>query len=175
MSIATSAIMMIAMVVTGFQPIHVAAFATATFVVLLRAITMEEAYRAVEWKAVFLVAAILPVGIAIERTGAAWITFTATHQGFYWPGPNQAIDRIDTVEELATRSNNARTGGRERVLPGLETGREDDVVAKYGVRVIGRSEDIKERFYAISAERRIKHPAVSAITETARTELFISS
>ena len=51
---------------------------------------------------------------------------------------------------------------------------EGDVVAKYGVQVIGRTEDIKERFYAISAERRIKHPAVSAITETARSELFIS-
>ena len=50
---------------------------------------------------------------------------------------------------------------------------EDDVVAKYGVRVIGRTDDIKERFYAISAERRIKHPAVSAITETARSKLFI--
>jgi LysR family transcriptional activator of nhaA len=49
---------------------------------------------------------------------------------------------------------------------------EDDVVAKYGVRVIGRTDDIKERFYAISAERRIKHPAVSAITETARSKLF---
>jgi LysR family transcriptional activator of nhaA len=49
---------------------------------------------------------------------------------------------------------------------------EDDVIAKYGVRVIGRSEDIKERFYAISAERRIKHPAVSAITEAARSGLF---
>ena len=49
---------------------------------------------------------------------------------------------------------------------------EDDVVAKYGVRVIGRTDEIKERFYAISAERRIKHPAVSAITETARNELF---
>lgn len=49
---------------------------------------------------------------------------------------------------------------------------EDDVVAKYGVHVIGRTEDIKERFYAISAERRIKHPAVAAITETARSGLF---
>lgn len=49
---------------------------------------------------------------------------------------------------------------------------EDDVVAKYGVHVIGRTEEIKERFYAISAERRIKHPAVVAITETARNELF---
>jgi LysR family transcriptional activator of nhaA len=52
---------------------------------------------------------------------------------------------------------------------------EDDVVAKYGVRVIGRTEEIKERYYAISAERRIKHPAVSAITETARNELFTFS
>ena len=53
------------------------------------------------------------------------------------------------------------------------TALENDVVSKYGVRVIGRTVDIKERFYAISAERRIKHPAVSAITETARSELFI--
>lgn len=49
---------------------------------------------------------------------------------------------------------------------------EDDVVAKYGVSVIGRTSDIKESFYAISAERRIKHPAVSTITEQARNKLF---
>ena len=64
-------LIMVAMVVTGFQPIHVAAFVAATFVVLTGAITMEEAYRGVEWRAVFLVAAILPVGLAMERTGAA--------------------------------------------------------------------------------------------------------
>jgi LysR family transcriptional activator of nhaA len=52
---------------------------------------------------------------------------------------------------------------------------EEDVIAKYGVSVIGRTEEIKESFYAISAERRIKHPAVSAITEAARTGLFITS
>lgn len=49
---------------------------------------------------------------------------------------------------------------------------EDDVVGKYGVRVIGRSTDISESYYAISAERRIKHPAVSLITDAARSELF---
>jgi LysR family transcriptional activator of nhaA len=49
---------------------------------------------------------------------------------------------------------------------------ERDVLEKYGVEAIGRTEDIKERFYAISAERRIKHPAVSAITRAARTTLF---
>lgn len=50
---------------------------------------------------------------------------------------------------------------------------EQDVLDKYGVEVIGRTEEISEHFYAISAERRIKHPAVSAITESARSELFV--
>jgi LysR family transcriptional activator of nhaA len=49
---------------------------------------------------------------------------------------------------------------------------EQDVVDKYGVKVIGRTEEITERFYIISAERRIKNPAVSVITEAARTTLF---
>ncbi|TNG02432.1 MAG: LysR family transcriptional regulator, partial [Gammaproteobacteria bacterium] len=49
---------------------------------------------------------------------------------------------------------------------------EDDVISKYGVSVIGRTDEIKERFYAITAERKIKHPAISAITEAARTELL---
>jgi LysR family transcriptional activator of nhaA len=45
-------------------------------------------------------------------------------------------------------------------------------VNKYGVKVIGRTEGITERFYIISTERRIKNPAVSVITGAARTELF---
>ena len=61
--------LMIVMVVTGLQPIHVAAFSAATLAVLFGAIKMDEAYRAVEWRAIFLVAALLPFGIAMERTG----------------------------------------------------------------------------------------------------------
>jgi di/tricarboxylate transporter len=64
-------VLMIVTVVTGYQPIHVAAFTAASLCVLMGALRMEEAYRAVEWRAVFLVAAILPVGIAMEQTGAA--------------------------------------------------------------------------------------------------------
>jgi len=37
---------------------------------------------------------------------------------------------------------------------------------------IGSTDDVKMRFYAISAERKIKHPAVAAICETARRQLF---
>jgi di/tricarboxylate transporter len=32
---------------------------------------MEEAYRSIEWKAVFLIAGLLPLGIALDKTGAA--------------------------------------------------------------------------------------------------------
>jgi LysR family transcriptional activator of nhaA len=49
---------------------------------------------------------------------------------------------------------------------------ERDVLNKYSVSVIGRTDQVKERFYAISAERKIKHPAISAITESARLDLF---
>lgn len=62
---------MIAMVVTGWQPIHVAAFTAAVGVILSGALRMEEAYRAIEWRAIFLVAALLPIGLAMERSGLA--------------------------------------------------------------------------------------------------------
>ncbi len=62
--------LMVALVVFGF-PIQVSAFASATLVVLFGALSMEEAYRAIEWRAIFLVAAVLPVGGAMEQSGAA--------------------------------------------------------------------------------------------------------
>lgn len=49
---------------------------------------------------------------------------------------------------------------------------EAEVRRQYGVAVVGRVEEIRERFYAISIERRLKHPAVIAITQAAREGLF---
>ena len=49
---------------------------------------------------------------------------------------------------------------------------ESSVCKQYGVTVVGRLDRVRERFYAVSAERRLKHPAVIAITESARRELF---
>lgn len=45
---------------------------------------------------------------------------------------------------------------------------EDDVCRQFNVRLVARIETVRERFYAISVERRIKHPAVVAISEKAR-------
>jgi LysR family transcriptional activator of nhaA len=44
----------------------------------------------------------------------------------------------------------------------------DEVADHFGVEIIGSTEDVREQFYAISFERRITHPAVAAITKTAR-------
>jgi LysR family transcriptional activator of nhaA len=50
---------------------------------------------------------------------------------------------------------------------------EAETVAHYGVDVIGHGdEELVEEFYAVSVERRIKHPAVAAITQAARGRLF---
>jgi len=49
---------------------------------------------------------------------------------------------------------------------------EAEICRQYGVRKIGSAETVIERFYAISVERRIKHPAVAAITEAARERIF---
>jgi len=64
-------VLMIVLVATGWQPIHVAAFTAASLVLLAGTLSMKEAYRVIEWRAIFLVAAVLPVGFAMERTGAA--------------------------------------------------------------------------------------------------------
>ena len=38
---------------------------------------------------------------------------------------------------------------------------------QYGVAVVGQLDEVRERYFAISVERRLKHPAVLAISEAA--------
>lgn len=49
---------------------------------------------------------------------------------------------------------------------------EAETATQFGVAVIGRTEELVEEFFAVSVERRITHPCVVAITETARKQLF---
>ena len=49
---------------------------------------------------------------------------------------------------------------------------EDELNRYYRVALVGRLKSAREDFYAISAERKIKHPAVAAISEAARRSLF---
>jgi LysR family transcriptional activator of nhaA len=47
-----------------------------------------------------------------------------------------------------------------------------DVCRVYGVHVIGRTSQVREKYYAVSAERRVTHPGVLAITSAGRDDLF---
>ncbi len=58
-------------VILGWLHIAVAAIAGVVLMVLTGCIRMEEAYRSIQLKAVFLIAGMLPMGIAMQNTGAA--------------------------------------------------------------------------------------------------------
>ena len=52
---------------------------------------------------------------------------------------------------------------------------EDEICRMYRTSVIGQTDEIRERFYAISPERRLKHTAVVLVTDIARSDLLTSS
>jgi LysR family transcriptional activator of nhaA len=49
---------------------------------------------------------------------------------------------------------------------------EAEVEWQFQVSAVGRVDEVKEHFYAISVERRVMHPVVSAVVEAARESLF---
>ena len=49
---------------------------------------------------------------------------------------------------------------------------EGEICRRHGVRIVGRVKELRHRFYAVSVERKLTHPAVIAICEQARKDLF---
>ena len=96
-------LLMILLVVTGWQPIHVAAFTAASLVLLAGALTMREAYRVIEWRAVFLVAAVLPVGFAMERSGAAGLLADAVTSTAASLGPHAILAALILLASLLSQ------------------------------------------------------------------------
>ena len=57
--------------ILGWLPIYISAIVGSALMVLTGCLSMDEAYRFIEWNAVFLIAGMLPLGIAMEKTGTA--------------------------------------------------------------------------------------------------------
>ncbi len=57
-------------VALGWLPIYIGAPLGATLMILTRCISIDEAYRAIEWKAIILIAGMLGLGVAMQKTGA---------------------------------------------------------------------------------------------------------
>ncbi len=69
-----AALIMLAVVLSvmaGYAPIAIAAVVGGSIMVLTGCLTMEQAYRAIDWRAIFLIAGMLPLGTAMQDTGAA--------------------------------------------------------------------------------------------------------
>lgn len=81
---------------------------------------------------------------------------------------------VNVVAELDDSALITAFGREGRGVFMAPTVLEHDICAQNGVVVIGRTEDLLEEFFAISVERRITHPCVEAITQSARDRLFHS-
>ena len=69
-----AAAIMLGVVVTvmlGYAPISISAVIGGTIMVLTGCLNMEQAYRSIDWRAIFLIAGMLPLGTAMQETGAA--------------------------------------------------------------------------------------------------------
>jgi len=64
-------VLAIGMVIFGGMQISLAMVIAAMIMILSRALTIEEAYESIDWRTVFLVAGMLPLGLAMELTGTA--------------------------------------------------------------------------------------------------------
>jgi len=80
--------------------------------------------------------------------------------------------RVRTVAEFEDMALLKHFGARSEGLFVAASALEADLARDHGVKVLGRTDQVQETFYAITIERRIKHPAVQAIVEQARTQLF---
>lgn len=110
---AISAILVVAAVVTfaaaGAMPIVVSAVVGGVVMILLRCITIEEAYSAIEWKIIFLLAGVLSLGVALEESGTAALLSSNLLRYVGALGPIALVSAFYLLTSLLTEtmSNNA--------------------------------------------------------------------
>ncbi len=92
----------ILVVLLGLLPIAIAAIIGATLMVITGCLDMEEAYRFIEWKAVFLIAGMLPLGIAMDQTGTAAFLAQGMMGAIGGLGPYAVLAGLFILAMLAT-------------------------------------------------------------------------
>ena len=93
----------------GVAPIVVTACGGAIAMILFGCLTAEDAYRAIDWKVIFLLAGVLALGAALERTGGAELLSRGLILGVGGLGPVALVSTVYLVTTLLTNtmSNNA--------------------------------------------------------------------
>ena len=90
-------------------PILVAALIGAVAMVLSRCITIEEAYNAIDWKIIFLLGGVLPLGLALQETGTASLLADTIMKPLIDLGPLAVLASLYIITAVLTEmmSNNA--------------------------------------------------------------------
>jgi di/tricarboxylate transporter len=103
--IVASVIMLTALIVAavGWLPIAEATLAGALLMIILGCLSMDEAYQAIEWKAIFLIAGMVPLGIALSKTGAAAAIGQIMIQSLGDYGPLMAIGGLYVLAMALTQ------------------------------------------------------------------------
>lgn len=94
---------------SGWLPIVAAAILGAVALVVLRCLEPDEAYAAIDWRVVMLLAGVLPLGIALERSGGAdWVAQNAIGLLSQF-GPGVTLSAVYLLTAIMTEvmSNNA--------------------------------------------------------------------
>ena len=89
-------------VFAGWFPIYISAVIGATMMILFKCISMEEAYLAINWRIIFLIAGMLPLGTAIENSGAAALIANQAMNILSPLGPWWVIAGLYIVTAIAT-------------------------------------------------------------------------
>lgn len=99
----------VAAAATGIAPIVITALVGVIALLLTRVITPDEAYRAIEWKVIFLLAGVLSMGAALQKTGGDLRIASALRDLIGDSDPRLALGAIFGATFLATNvmSNNA--------------------------------------------------------------------
>ncbi|OGR13482.1 MAG: LysR family transcriptional regulator [Deltaproteobacteria bacterium RIFOXYB12_FULL_58_9] len=106
-------------------------------------------------------------GIPFLAPGAESVLRRALNQ---WFDSNDVRPRIvSELDDVALAKIFAESGLGVLAAPSVV---ETELRQRYRLHVVGRTEKIRHQFFAISLERRIKHPAVAAICEEARKSIF---
>jgi di/tricarboxylate transporter len=99
----------VALAAANVLPIVVSAVLGGLAMVLTRCVTLEQAYAAIDWKVIFLLAGTLPLGLALERSGAATFVATSTLGWVQDFGPWAVLAGLYLLTAVLTEfmSNNA--------------------------------------------------------------------
>lgn len=101
--------MVVALTMFNVMPILVSSIIGCIALVMTRCLTLEEAYSAIDWKVIFMLAGVLPLGLAMQKTGAANLLAQYTLGQVGALGPVAVVAALYLLTAIMTEfmSNNA--------------------------------------------------------------------